>query len=350
MTSSIMTKSITKRNIPKRNSNNRSLGSVLVILLLLNLAVIVLNMMMGERSIPPLEVIKTIFGIGDKEYTFTILTLRLPRVLTGLLVGCGLALSGTVLQIITRNPLASPGVVGINSGAAAAVVAAMVLLPSFPLSRLPWVAFGGALGAATVIYLLSWRRGSSTARMLLIGIGLSAMLGALITYLLTIGKIFRVSQASTWMAGSLYGRTWEHFWPLLPWIILLLPLLMLHSRKLDLLQLGDDSSVGLGISLERSRLLFIVISVGLAGSAVSMAGTVAFVGLMAPHMAHGLVGNQSIRRLPVAALLGGLLVMLADLIGRVLFSPYEVPVGLITALIGAPYMIYLLLRRHTISS
>ncbi|WP_254450399.1 FecCD family ABC transporter permease [Cohnella herbarum] len=307
-----------------------------------------LNVILGERLIPAIEAIRTALGIGNEEYAFTIRQLRLPRALTGFLVGCGLALSGTILQIITRNPLASPGVIGLNSGAAAAVVAVITLIPSFPISRLPIVAFLGALMAAVIIYILSWRKGSSTVRMLLVGIAISAMAGALITYLLTIGEIFQVTQASIWMAGSLYGRTWIHFWPLLPWLALLFPLILLFARRLNLFQLGDESVKGLGIRLESTRFILILISVGLAGSAVSMAGTIAFVGLMAPHMALHLVGSSSMKRLPVAALIGGLFVMSADLLGRILFSPYEIPAGLITAVIGAPYMIYLLLRRNVI--
>lgn len=323
---------------------------VLSTLLLLNAGLIVLNVMLGDRSIPAGEVVRSLLGMGNPEYHFTIYQLRLPRVLTGFLVGCGLALAGAVLQIITRNPLASPGVIGLNAGAAAAVVTVMVLVPSFPMRAMPWIAFSGALLVAAVIYSLSWRRGEedSTTRMLLIGVGISAMAGALITYLLTLGHIFRVSQAFVWMAGSLYGRTWEHFWPLLPWLVLLFLLLIWKSSVLDLFLLNVQTPVGLGVRVETMRALFILISVGLAGSAVSMAGTIGFVGLMAPHMARHMVGSRSLVRLPVAALLGGVIVMLADLVGRQLFAPYEIPVGLITALVGAPYMIYLLLARRAI--
>ncbi|RAJ00793.1 iron complex transport system permease protein [Paenibacillus pabuli] len=324
--------------------------AIILILLLLNVGALVLNVMLGDRSIPPGEVLRSLMGRGDPEYHFTIHQLRLPRVLTGFLVGCGLALAGTILQVITRNPLASPGVIGLNSGAAAAVVAVMVLVPAFPMRHMPWIAFIGAFLAATVIYGLSWRKGesSSTVRMLLIGVGISSMAGALITYLLTVGKIFRVSQASVWMAGSLYGRTWEHFWPLMPWLLILFLLLIWMSRWLDMFLLDVQSAAGLGLRVETMRVLFLLMSVGLAGSAVSMAGTIGFVGLMAPHMAKHLAGSRSLVRLPIAALLGGLIVMLADLAGRTWFAPYEIPAGLITAIIGAPYMMYLLLRRRGI--
>ncbi|WP_063563357.1 iron ABC transporter permease [Paenibacillus sp. O199] len=324
--------------------------TIILILLMLNVGALVLNVMLGDRSIPPGEVLRSLMGRGDQEYHFTIHQLRLPRVLTGFLVGCGLALAGTILQVITRNPLASPGVIGLNSGAAAAVVAVMVLVPTFPMRHMPWIAFIGAFLAAAVIYGLSWRKGeaSSTVRMLLIGVGISSMAGALITYLLTVGKIFRVSQASVWMAGSLYGRTWEHFWPLMPWLLILFLLLIWMSRWLDMFLLDVQSAAGLGLRVETMRVLFLLMSVGLAGSAVSMAGTIGFVGLMAPHMAKHLAGSRSLVRLPIAALLGGLIVMLADLTGRTWFAPYEIPAGLITAIIGAPYMMYLLLRRRGI--
>ncbi|GBF76052.1 hypothetical protein PA598K_04492 [Paenibacillus sp. 598K] len=323
---------------------------LLAALLLLNVGLIVLHVMLGERAIPATEVWRSLIGRGDSDYAFTIFELRLPRALTGFVVGAGLALAGAVLQVMTRNPLASPGVIGINAGAAAAVVAVMVLAPAFPMRAMPWIAFGGALLVAALIYSLSWRRGAvdSTTRLLLIGVALSAMAGALITYLLTLGQIFRVSQAFVWMAGSLYGRTWEHFWPLLPWIVPLFLLLLWKARVLDLFLLNAQSPTGLGVRVEPTRALFLLCSVGLAGSAVSMAGTIGFVGLMAPHMATHMIGSRSLVRLPVAALLGGGIVMLADLTGRLLFAPYEIPVGLITALVGAPYMIYLLRARRAI--
>ncbi|RXZ80668.1 iron ABC transporter permease [Paenibacillaceae bacterium] len=320
-------------------------GLVIAGLLLANLMALLLNILLGDRAVPPLEALMTVAGMGTSDYDFTINTLRLPRALVGLLAGCGLAVAGVILQAVTRNPLASPGVIGLNSGASVAAVAVIVLFPAFPASRLPLVAFGGALLAAWLIYWLSWRRGSSPARMLLVGIGISAMAGAAVTYLLTVGGIFRVTQASIWMAGSLYGRSWEQLWPLLPWTLLLLPLIMILRRQLDVLQLGDELARGLGIRMERTRLLLIVVAVGFAGSAVAFTGPIGFIGLMAPHLARGLVGNISGKLLPAAALIGSLIVMLADLLGKTLFSPFEIPVGIVTAIIGAPYMIILLLRR-----
>ncbi|WP_159884206.1 FecCD family ABC transporter permease [Paenibacillus puerhi] len=320
----------------------------LVLLAAANLTVIVFNLVMGEREIPVIDAVTTALGLGSGEYRFTVMNLRLPRVVAGFLVGSGLAASGVILQAVTGNPLASPGVIGLNAGAAAAAVAVIVLVPSFPAAGLPFAAFAGALLAAVLIYVCSWRRGSSPSRMLVVGIGISAMAGALITYLMTIGGIFRVTQAAIWMAGSLYGRSWEQVGPLLPWILVLVPLVLFMAASLDAIQLGEAAAVGLGVPLERTRGALVLISVGLAGAAVSVAGTVSFVGLMAPHLARLLVGNRSVRLLPAAALMGGFLVLLADLIGRTAFPPYEIPVGLVTALIGAPFMIYLLLRRKPI--
>ncbi|MEK8130123.1 iron ABC transporter permease [Paenibacillus filicis] len=317
----------------------------LVMLGAANAALLVLNLMLGERNIPMPDTVATLLGMSSGEYRFTVMNLRLPRAIGALLTGCALALSGVILQAITGNPLASPGVMGLNAGAAAAAVAVIVLVPSLPAAALPFAAFAGALLAASLIYTLSWRRGSSPARMLLVGIGISAMAGAAITYLMTIGGIFRVTQASTWMAGSLYGRSWDQVLPLLPWIVVLFPLALRMASSLDAFQLGDAGAIGLGVPLERSRGLLILISVGLAGAAVSVAGTVSFIGLMAPHLARRLVGNRSFRLLPAAGLMGGALLLLSDLLGRTAFAPYEIPVGLITALIGAPFMIYLLLRR-----
>lgn len=321
----------------------------LLIMLLLagaNACVLVLNIVLGEYAVPVFQAIGAVFGFGGDEYNYVIHTLRLPRALVAFLVGCGLALSGVILQAITRNPLASPGVIGLNAGAALAAVAIIVVIPSIPVGWLPVAAFGGSLAAAAATYIISWRRGVSPIRLLLVGIGVSATAGALTTYLLTIGKIQQVTAAVIWMTGSVYGRGWEHFWPLLPWLVVLFPAALLLARQLDVLQLGDQLARGLGSRIEYIRALLLLISVGLAGSAVAMAGTIGFVGLMAPHISRQLVGASNRRLLPVAALMGGLIVMTADLLGRTAFAPYEIPCGIITAIVGAPYMIYLLYRKR----
>ncbi|WP_223829846.1 FecCD family ABC transporter permease [Paenibacillus arenilitoris] len=320
--------------------------AVVVLLLAANAAILLLSIMIGEFPIPAAEAWKSVFGLGDPAYHFVVNELRFPRSLVAFLVGCGLALSGAILQGLTRNPLAAPGVVGINGGAAAFAVTAIVVFPAMPIAWLPFTAFAGALAAAALTYVLAWRRGSSPMRMLLVGIGIAASTSAYITFWVTSRDIQSVKQAMLWLMGSTYGRTWEHFWPLLPWLLVLYPASLAMARRLDVLKLGDELAIGLGSAVERSRGLLLLICVSLSGAAVAMAGTIGFVGLMGPHIARQLVGESSARLLTVSALAGGLIVMSADLLGRAIAPPIEVPAGIITAAIGAPYLIYLLYRNR----
>lgn len=334
---------------PKCPKRSRLMPAVLLVLLALNLMALLLQIMLGEYPISPRDAMLTVLGMAgeaDSRYDLVVNRFRLPRALVAFLAGAGLALSGVIMQGITRNPLASPGVLGLNAGAAMAAVSAIILVPAFPAALLPFAAFGGALLAASITYTLAWRRGLSSVRLVLIGVAVAASAGAFVSFLLTFSDIHDAKRAVVWMAGSVYGRSWEHFWPLLPWLVLLFPLMMRLARQLDVLQLGDELAIGVGSSLERTRAVLLLISVALAGSAVAMAGTIGFVGLMAPHLARYLVGATSRRVIPTAALLGGLIVNLADLLGRTAVAPIEVPCGIIIALIGAPYMIYLLYRRR----
>lgn len=318
--------------------------SVLLALGLFTLAVMVVNMGVGEYPIPPLDVLKTLVGAGSSEYDFIVNTLRLPRALVAFFVGAGMAVSGGILQGLTRNPLASPDVVGISSGANLAAVIVIVLFPSAPLFALPLAAFGGALIAAVAAYLLAWKQGSSPIRLILVGIGIAAIAHALVTVITTHGQIIVVSKAIVWMAGSVYGRSWEHLTPLAPWLAVFLPLALLLSRHLNALQYGDDIARGLGSRVEWHRGLLLLTSVALAGASVATAGSIGFVGLMAPHIARRLTGPLHGGLLPTAAVTGGLIVLAADLLGRSLFAPIEIPCGVITAAVGAPYFIYLLYR------
>ncbi|MEM6593083.1 MAG: iron ABC transporter permease, partial [Cyanobacteria bacterium P01_C01_bin.73] len=271
---------------------------------------------------------------------------RLPRALVALLVGMGLATAGTILQGLTRNPLAAPGIIGINSGASLVAVAFIVLLPNAPISWLPVAAFLGGLGAAIAIYLFAWNQGSSPVRLILVGVGLTSLTGAFTSLMITFGNIYDVSQAMVWLTGSVYGRSWEHLWPLLPWLIIFLPLTLVLARDLDTLNLGDTLAQGLGSRIEWTRSVLLLCTVALAGASVATAGTIGFVGLMAPHLARQLVGPSHAGLLPVAALAGAGIVELADLVGRLLFAPIELPCGVITAIIGAPYFLWLLYRNR----
>lgn len=327
---------------------DRRVPLVLLVLGLITLAAIVVHVGYGEYPIPPLEVLKTILGLetGHSEYSFVVNILRLPRVLVAFLVGAGLAVSGAILQGLTRNPLADPSIIGISSGASLAAVVLIVLVPMAPLFLLPLAAFAGALVVAVLIYFLAWEQGSTSVRLILVGVGLAIIVDALTTLMITFGEINSVSQALVWLAGSVYGRSWEHVWLLLTWLGSLFPLTLLLCRDLNTLNLGDEVARGLGSQIEFKRGLLLLISVALAGAAVATAGTIDFVGLMAPHIARQLVGPSHEGLIPTAALTGGMLVVLADLLGRSLFAPIEIPCGVITAMIGAPYFIYLMYRSH----
>ncbi|CAN5652945.1 iron ABC transporter permease [soil metagenome] len=321
---------------------------VVLILGLVSVAGIIANVGYGEYPIAPLDVVRTVFGVeaGDDNYDFIVNTLRLPRALVAFLVGLALGVSGAILQGLTRNPLAAPDIIGINAGAGLAAVTCIVLLPSFPSSLLPPVAFGGAFAVTVLLYLLAWRGSSSPLRLILIGVGLGAIATALTTTMIVFGEIFEVSKALVWLTGSVYGRTWEQVWPLLPWLVVFVPLSFALSRNLNALNLGEEVARGLGSRVEVERGILLLCSVALAAAAVATAGTIAFVGLIAPHIARRFVGPSHGGLLPTSAMTGGALVVLADLVGRVSFGAVEIPCGIVTAAIGAPFFLYLLYRNR----
>jgi iron complex transport system permease protein len=339
---------IRPRQLPLSFRLDRRVPAVLLVLGLVTLAAMVLNVGQGEYPIPPMEVLKTILGLPtlNPDYPFIVNTLRLPRTVVAFGVGVGLAISGTILQGLTRNPLADPGIIGVNAGASVAAVTLIVLFPNVPLFALPVSAFGGALAVAILIYLLAWDKGSSPMRLILMGVGIASVLGALTTLMVTFGEINSVSQALVWLAGSVYGRSWENVRAMLPWLAVFVPLSLVLSTQLNVLNLGDDIARGLGIKVEWQRGLLLLIGAAMAGAAVATAGTIGFVGLMAPHLGRQLVGPTHEGLIPIAALMGGLIVVLADWLGRVLFAPIELPCGVITAAVGAPYFLYLLIRNR----
>ncbi|NJR39791.1 MAG: iron ABC transporter permease [Leptolyngbyaceae cyanobacterium CSU_1_4] len=327
---------------------DRRVPWVLLVLIIMTLMVMVISIGYGEYPIPPLDVIKTILGLptNNPDYNFVIHTLRLPRVITAFLVGTALAIAGAIMQGLTRNPLAAPEIIGVEAGAGLVAVAMIVLFPSVPIFLLPIAAFTGAFVAAVLVYLLAWENGSSPIRLILVGIGVGAIASALTSVMITFGEISDVSQALVWLAGSVYGRTWEHIQALLPWLIVFIPASLLLARELNTLNLGDEVARGLGSRVEWQRGLLLLTCVALSGASVATAGTIGFVGLMAPHLARQLVGNAHEGLVPTSALVGGLIVSFADLLGRSLFAPIELPCGVVTAAVGAPYFLYLLYRNR----
>lgn len=327
---------------------DRRVPQILLSLTVVLVVAIVINLGRGEYPIAPLDIVKTVLGIdtGNPQHSFIINTLRLPRILVAFLVGVAFAISGTIFQGLTGNPLADPGIIGINAGASLAAVTVIVLFPSAPIYTLPFSAFAGALLMAALIYSLAWSNGSSPILLILIGIGLSAIAIAGTNLLITFGQISDVSNALIWLAGSVYGRTWEQVFSLLPWLIIFVPLALILARHLDVLNLGDDIAKGLGSRVEWQRSLLILVGVALAGAGVATAGTISFIGLIAPHLGRQLVGTNHQGLIPTSALLGGIIVVLADLVGRTMFAPLEIPCGVVTAAIGAPYFLYLLIRHR----
>lgn len=272
---------------------------------------------------------------------------RLPRLLIAILIGINMAVAGSILQGVTRNPLAAPDLIGVSAGGGLAAVVLLLLVPDFHPMLLPVFAFGGAVVAGGIVYLLSWKKGGvQPARLALTGVALSAGIQALIT-LLIVKYAPSASQALIFLKGSLYARSWQHVEMLWPWTLLGLVVALCSYRQLNLLLLSEESVRSLGMRIERVRLFLIVIAVALAGSAVAVAGTIGFVGLVIPHLTRMLVGNDFRYVLPSSALLGAMLVVLSDTVGRTILPPAEVPAGIITALLGAPYFVYLLVKRKT---
>lgn len=336
------------RQVPISFQIDRRVPLVLLGLALLNGMALVISVGQGEYPIAPLDTLRTLLGLptDNPNFAFILQTLRLPRALTAFFVGMGLAIAGALLQGLTRNPLAAPDIIGINAGAGLAAVSLIVFFPATPVFAIPFAAFGGALLVAGSIYLLAWNRGSSSIRLILVGIGIAAIANALTTVMITLGEIRNVSQALIWMTGSVYGRSWEHLLPLLPWLLILAPLAWFLSQDLNVLQLGDEIAQGVGMPVEQQRTLLLLTSVAIAGATVATAGTIGFVGLMAPHVSRQLVGPSHQGLLPTTALTGGLMVVFADVLGRSLFAPIELPCGVVTAAVGAPYFLYLLYRNR----
>ncbi|UPG65108.1 FecCD family ABC transporter permease [Metabacillus endolithicus] len=320
------------------------------ILLGVTCLIFMLSTGIGEVFITPINVMKTLFGFGTEMDELFIYSFRLPRIIIALLVGISLAVAGAILQALIRNPLASPDIIGITGGGAVGVVCFLMLFSDrnnsliVSVKWMPVAAFIGATIVGILVYLLSWKNGSSSVRLVLIGIGLSMLAQSLTTLFMVKGPIYQASQANVWITGTVYGATWEQVRILLPVVIILLIICLISIRDVNIQELGDELATGVGSLVQRNRFLLLLLGTALTGASVAFAGVIGFVGLMAPHMARRMVGSSFGALLPVSALLGAILVMLADLIGRTLFSPLEVPAGVFTAAIGAPYFIYLLYK------
>jgi iron complex transport system permease protein len=329
--------------VPRTSRARRRHWGIAGAVLLAALLASVLTLGAGAPGVGWLDGFAAIAGRLDPDKATLVSRFLLPRILLCWLVGIALAVSGGVLQGVIRNPLAAPDVIGITKGAGVAAMGALLLWPAAPVAALPLAAFAGGVGAALLVYVFAYRRGTSPARLALVGIAVSALCEGGIRFLLVRNPL-DVNAALSWLTGSLFGRTMGHVVQFAPWVVVLTPLILYYARRLDTLGLGDDLATGLGEPVERTRRITLLLAVALAAAAVSVAGTVGFVGLIAPHMARRLVGGRHLALLPTAAVLGALLMVLADGLGRGVAPPLDIPVGLITALIGGPYFLYLLTK------
>jgi len=323
---------------------------VLLVLILISFFV---SLNMGFIRMAPMDVIKTLIGAGTEKDQLVLFDFRLPRMVIALLIGAGLAVSGAILQGVAQNGLADPGILGINAGAGFAVVlfiyyfqGSTTSLGTLSIFIMPLAALAGGVIAAFLIYTLAWKKGVTPVRLILVGIGVNAAFGAaLIIFQLKMNPN-DFMKATIWLSGSIWGTNWKFVLAVLPWILILIPYTIYKARYLNVLNLGDQVATGLGAAVERERRILLLLAVALAGSCVAVGGGIAFLGLVAPHLARRIVGPKHQFLLPTTALMGALLLLVADTIGRNILSPSEIPVGIVVSALGAPYFIYLLMKTN----
>ncbi|QPC48143.1 FecCD family ABC transporter permease [Mangrovibacillus cuniculi] len=323
-----------------------------MLLPILILVTFLVSLNTGVIKIAPLDVLKTFIGYGTDQDELVLFSFRLPRMVLALLIGAGMAVAGAILQGVTRNDLADPGIIGINAGAGFAVVLYLYLVSgnaiepnALTIYTMPIFALVGAGLAAFLIYLFAMKGGVVTpSRLILVGIGIAALFGACLIVIQLRMDPRDFMKATVWLTGSIWGANWTYVLSLLPWIVVLLPLAFYRARYLNVLNLGDSLATGLGTHVEKERRLMLFIAVALAGSSVSVGGGISFLGLIAPHIARKVVGPRHQFLLPAAALTGALLLLFSDYVSRVLIAPSSIPVGIVVAFLGAPYFIYLLIK------
>lgn len=330
-----------KRKIALRNTAI-VIGAAVVLILSF-----IISMNTGYTKLTPLDTLRTLFGGGTEKENLILFHFRLPRIVISMLVGMGLALSGCMIQGISKNALADPGLLGINAGAGMMVILYVMFVGTqsfLSVFTLPFLALAGAGVTAIVINALAYKKGEGIApmRLILTGVAVQAGISALTTVLVVKLDETQYNFVATWQAGSIWGSNWRFVLALLPWLLLLIPYVLTKSRVLDVLNLGDDVAHSLGASVEKERHRLLAAAVALAASCVAVSGSISFVGLIAPHLARRLVGPKHIILLPTCALAGAVLVSVADTIARVIVQPSEIPTGIMVAIIGAPYFLYLL--------
>jgi iron complex transport system permease protein len=305
---------------------------------------LVLQLGVGEYSMSPGEVLATLSGRGAPNQEFIIYDLRLPRVLTAVLVGVALGMSGAIFQSITRNPLGSPDIIGFTQGAALAAILEIVVFHGSQ-AEIAIAAVVGGLAVSLLVYLLAYRKGVQGYRLILVGIGITSVLVSVTSYVLLRAQINDAQVAFVWLTGSLNARGWEHVWPMLIALVVLMPLTLAMSRPLRILEMGDDTAQALGVRVGRSRTWLLVLGTALCAVAVSSAGPIGFVALAAPQIARRLTGAATVGLLPAAAM-GALLLVVSDLAAQRLLAPTALPVGVATVSVGGVYLAWLLFREN----
>ncbi|MED4224660.1 iron ABC transporter permease [Neobacillus cucumis] len=323
--------------------------SSLVILIILTF---IISLNLGVVRIAPMNVFNTLIGQGTIRDRLVLVDFRLPRMLLSLVIGAALAVSGAILQGVTKNELADPGILGINAGAGFTVILFIYffqgsmneIASTFGVFLLPFFALFGAIVAALLIYLIAWKKGIDPVRLILVGIGVNSGFGAAIVIFQLKMNPQDFMQAAVWLSGDIWGANWRFVSIIVPLNVLILPYAIYKSHVLNVLNLGDQIATGLGLKVEKERRILLITAVALAGFSVAAGGGIAFLGLVAPHIARKLVSPKHQLLLPITAILGSFLLLAADAIGKNVLAPTEIPVGIVTVVCSAPYFIYLLMK------
>lgn len=313
--------------------------AIVIFIVLALTGVAALSLQMGVITVP-WHALLTDWQTG-REYHYVLTAYRLPRLLLALFVGAALAVAGVLVQGIVRNPLASPEILGVNHAASLASVGALLLLPSLSVIALPLLAFAGGMAGLILLRILA--NTSQPIKLALTGVAISACWASLTDYLM-LSRLQDVNSALLWLTGSLWGRDWSFVTIAVPLLIVFLPLSLVFCRDLDLLALGDARATTLGVSVSRTRFWALLLAVAMTSTGVAVCGPISFIGLVVPHMMRSITGGRHRWLLPISALTGALLLVVADLLARIIHPPLELPAGVLTAIIGAPWFVWLLVR------
>ncbi|RAP28416.1 hypothetical protein C2W64_04850 [Brevibacillus laterosporus] len=331
------------------HSRERRAWTVGVILILICLSVIIISLNTGSIRLAPLTVLQTFFGNGSQDEMMVLFEYRLPRIVVTMLAGVGLGISGAILQGLSRNALADPGILGLHAGASLGLIIFVSFFQSLKgasVLLIPMFTFLGGVVTAVLIMVLAYDRdkGLLPIRLILVGIAITAGFSAITLFLSLALDETTYAFTSRWLVGNVWGRDWINVFALLPWILIFVPYALAQSKALNAFSLGDELAMGIGIAVNRKRLLLLGTAVALSCASVSMVGGIGFIGLVAPHLARRLVGPLHQHMLPIAGLIGLVILVIADTIGRSIFQPNAIPAGVVVAAVGAPYFLYVLVK------